>query len=164
MKQSIHISIRDLSIANSKSKQETETYFCYTLASRWDRLFASIIETIALSIPLILILGTRFLNYEDPVNFTIFICSIMTSTVLGGFFYMLWSGNIGHKIMGLKVISSIDGSDQKQFSKGALRECAKSIFGIFIIPLIWMIWDEHAQNLYDKIENTYVVKKTKNKY
>ena len=61
--------------------------------------------------------------------------------------------------MGLKVISSVDGSDQKKALTGALREGLKNLFGFVLIPVIWLLWDENKQNVYDKIVNTYVVKK-----
>ena len=61
--------------------------------------------------------------------------------------------------MGLKVISSIDGSDQNKALIGALREGLKNIFSLILIPVIWLLWDKDKQNLYDKVVKTYVVKK-----
>lgn len=69
--------------------------------------------------------------------------------------------NIGHKVMGLKVISETDGKDFKGSGEGALRETFKSIFGNFIIPCMWLLWDEKKQNLYDKVSKTLVVRKTR---
>jgi uncharacterized RDD family membrane protein YckC len=83
------------------------------------------------------------------------------AAVLGAIFYSSWSGNLGHKLLGMKVISSVDGSDQKKPAIGALREVLKNILGLFLIPSIWLLWDSNKQNLYDKIVKTIVVKKQK---
>ena len=63
--------------------------------------------------------------------------------------------------MSLKVISSVDGSDQNNFILGFRREILKDIFTWFIIPVMWLLWDKDRQNLYDKVTKTYVVKKMK---
>jgi uncharacterized RDD family membrane protein YckC len=71
----------------------------------------------------------------------------------------MWGGNLGHKIMGLIVISSETGEIQNNVKTGALREALKSVFSVIIIPVLWLLWDDNKQNLYDKVINTYVVKK-----
>ena len=81
-----------------------------------------------------------------------------SNAVLGAIFYSLWGGNLGHKIMGLIVISSVDGKIKKDATAGAIREGIKAIFSYFLIPSIWLLWDDDNQNLYDKIVKTYVVK------
>lgn len=79
-----------------------EKYFGYELASRKERLFATVIETIILLIPILFIFGIN-----DSENFfdvsTIFWYAIF-SALLGAIFYSNWSGNLGHKILNLKVI------------------------------------------------------------
>jgi uncharacterized RDD family membrane protein YckC len=60
--------------------------------------------------------------------------------------------------MGLIVISSVDGKIKKDAAAGAIREGIKAIFSYFLIPSIWLLWDDDNQNLYDKIVKTYVVK------
>lgn len=44
---------------------------------------------------------------------------------------------------------------------GVIREGLKSVFSNFLIPIIWLLWDENKQNLYDKALKTIVVKKKK---
>ena len=141
------------------SNIENKENFGYQIASKLDRFWASLVNGIIISIP-ILIFG----GLDDAAQISMYDPAwIFTSTILfaavGGIFYLLWSGNIGHKILGLKVISSNDGSDQNKFIKGALREGLKNVFEPFIIPVIWLLWDNKNQNLYDKILNTIVVKK-----
>jgi uncharacterized RDD family membrane protein YckC len=136
--------------------------FGYTLASRGERLGAVIVEGIIIYLPLYFILGSSSPLYNDDI-FDIPSLVIQTgiSGILGAIFYSLWSGNLGHKLFGMKVISSVDGSDQKKAITGALRECLKGNFGLFLIPSIWLLWDSKKQNLYDKVAKTIVVKNHK---
>ena len=136
--------------------------FGYTLASPLNRLGATIVESFIIYVPLYFIVGgdNSFFDFGDfeiePLLF-----QIGLSTLLGAIFYPLWSGNLGHKIFGMKVISAIDGSDQKKALVGAIRETLKNILGLILIPSIWLLWDPKKQNLYDKISNTLVVNNPK---
>jgi len=135
-----------------------EDNFGYSLASPGARLGAVLIQGIVTTLPLYFILGDNNDYFSSDVydfNSTLFQAGY--SAVLGAIFYSLWSGNLGHRILGLKVISAVDGSDQKKPLVGALREGLKSIFGILFIPVIWLLWDPKKQNLYDKIVKTLVV-------
>jgi len=136
----------------------TDKYFGYELANTRKRLFATIVETIILLIPYMVLFG----GSDDMYSFESVVAQIVFSAVLGAIFYSLWSGNLGHKLFGLKVISSVDGSDKNKALAGAYREGLKYLFGYVLIPVIWLLWDENKQNLYDKVAKTYVVKK-KNK-
>lgn len=139
-------------ITNNNS---TDKYFGYELANRRKRLFATIVETIILLIPYMVLFG----GSDDMYSFESVVAQIVFSAVLGAIFYSLWSGNLGHKLFGLKVISSVDGSDKNKALAGAYREGLKYLFGYVLIPVIWLLWDENKQNLYDKVAKTYVVKK-----
>jgi len=134
---------------------EENKYFGYKLASMQDRFFATVIETIILALP-----GLVFTGDKGAMGEIIgFAGEIILSAILGAIFYKMWSGNLGHKIMGLKVISSVDGADQNTPLTGAVREGLKNLFGIVLMPIIWLLWDADSQNLYDKVVKTYVVKK-----
>lgn len=80
------------------------------------------------------------------------------SGVFNGIFYPFFAGNLGHKLLGLKVIKKSDGSPVKSFFSGYGREFLKGALSSVIIPAIWLIFDEENQNLYDKIQGTLVVK------
>ena len=84
--------------------------------------------------------------------------SAIAGLIVGAIFYPIFTGNLGHKIFGLKVISSETGEDYKKSTEGAIRELLKQVLGYLIIPVIWILWDEKNQNLYDKLTKTYVVK------
>ena len=136
--------------------------FGYSLATPLDRLGAALLESLIIYIPLYFILGdSGHLFSENIFDFESILLQSGFAALLGAVFYSLWSGNLGHKLLGMKVISAVDGLDQRKAVAGALREFLKSILGVFIIPIIWLIWDAKNQNLYDKITNTIVVKDIK---
>lgn len=133
-------------------------YFGYELAGRRDRFFAALMQALVLLIPYLIIFGA---NSDPDVTYSAgrIIGGTVFSAILGAFFYSIWSGNLGHKIMGLKVISSVDGTDKQNALAGALRESVKHVTSLLILPVIWLLWDDDRQNLYDKLVKTYVVKK-----
>lgn len=135
-------------------RQPKGKYFGYELASAGQRLSARIVGSLIVFVPFQILFGDSLGN--DP--FIFHALRIIVAILLGSIFYPRWSGNLGHKIMGLKVISAIDGSDKRDAGLGALREGLNYIFGIVIIPVIWLLWDNDKQNLYDKVVKTYVVK------
>lgn len=96
-----------------------------------------------------------YLNRE--VSMADVLYSALASIVTGLIFYPLFSGNLGHKLLGLKVISSKTGEEYKIASDGAIRELLKYLGGFLIIPVVWVLWDRENQNLYDKITETLVV-------
>jgi uncharacterized RDD family membrane protein YckC len=137
-------------------------YYGYELARRRERFFASFIEGIIITIPFILLFGIDKLNGIETYSFGSIVGSAILSAIFGAIFYPIWGGNLGHKIMGLKVISSENGEIQNNPKTGALRESLKSLFGLVFIPVIWLLWDDNKQNLYDKVVKTYVVKNRNN--
>lgn len=135
----------------------------YKLASKGIRLLASLTEFIILftviGIPMVVyfIFSKNFiLNDFQSVNIEYLTVS---SLMMGAVLYPIFTGNLGHKIFNLKVISSQSGSDYNKAADGAIREFLKCMLGYLIIPTIWIIWDEKNQNLYDKLTKTYVVEK-----
>ena len=79
------------------------------------------------------------------------------SLIIGAVLYPICIGNLGHKIFNLKVISSESGVDYNKASDGAIREFLKYLSSYLIIPIIWILWDNKNQNLYDKLTKTFVV-------
>jgi len=132
--------------------------FGYTLADPMKRLIAAIVEGIIINVPLYFILDyNQFFFSTDTFDFESIIFQSVISVLTGAICYPLWSGNLGHKLFGMKVISAVNGMDQKKPVNGALREVLKNLLGTFILPSIWLLWDKRKQNLYDKITNTLVV-------
>jgi uncharacterized RDD family membrane protein YckC len=84
----------------------------------------------------------------------------VSSQLLNGIFYPFFAGNIGHYIMGLKVVHVYEGQQIPVYSlfTGMRREMEKGILGLVLIPVIWLLFDKKRQNIYDKIEGTIVVK------
>ena len=135
-----------------------DKYFGYDLARRRERLFATLIEAIIIAVPILLLFGDD-ISDSDPYSLGSIIGGGILSAILGAIFYPMWGGNLGHKIMGLKVISSENGEVQSNARTGAIREALKSVFSLVFIPVVWLLWDDNRQNLYDKVVKTYVVKK-----
>jgi uncharacterized RDD family membrane protein YckC len=140
-----------------------DKYFGYDLARRRERLFATIIEAIIIAVPILLLFGLLLFDDEisdsEPYSFGSIVVGGIFSAILGAIFYPMWGGNFGHKIMGLKVISAENGEIQSNAKTGAIREALKSVFSLVFIPVVWLLWDDNRQNLYDKVVKTYVVKK-----
>jgi len=143
-------------------QQQATQHFGYELASIGQRFFAHFLQAVIIvfiAIFILFIAGNDFDGGSSSYSFGQYIAGIIISALFGAMFYSMWSGNLGHKILGLKVISSVDGSDQNKAGAGALREGLKYAMSIVLIPVIWLLFDSDKQNLYDKMVKTYVVKK-----
>jgi transcriptional regulator with XRE-family HTH domain len=161
----LDINIEDL--INSKKQIEdninNNLVYGFTLASKGKRFLANLLETIIYAITIFIpytIYKTpsfkEFLSNENPFGFGF---AAVFGLIVGAIFYPMFTGNVGHRIFGLKVISSETGDDYKKATEGAIRELLKGVFSFFIIPIIWILWDDKNQNLYDKLTKTYVVEK-----
>ena len=139
----------------------------YELASKGKRFIASLIEGIIfilLTMGAYLILGKSIYNYwHRDFDLIQVVYSAISGLMVGAIFYPWFTGNLGHKIFKLKVISSETGEDYNTAEKGAIREFLKYVLGFLLIPIIWILWDDNNQNLYDKLTKTLVVNKNKTK-
>jgi uncharacterized RDD family membrane protein YckC len=144
---------------------DNQDYFGYELASKSQRLFASLVGGIIVAVVIvILVIGMgvdlESIPEEDSYfNITEILFSAFLGLLLGVIFYPLFAGNLGHRIFGIKVISSETGEDHKSPLQGALREVLKNVLSFLVVPVIWLLFDKKKQNLYDKITKTLVVKR-----
>ncbi len=135
----------------------------YVVASKSKRFLAHMLEGIIyliITLAYYLAIGSSvddYLNREIKVADMLY--SALATIVTGFIFYPLFSGNLGHKLMGLKVISAKTGEEYNYASDGAIRELLKYLGGFLIIPVVWILWDNENQNLYDKVTETFVVEK-----
>jgi hypothetical protein len=97
-----------------------DKYFGYDLARRRERLFATIIEAIIIAVPILFLLGDSVSDSEQ-YSFGSILGGAILSAILGAIFYPMWGGNLGHKIMGLNVISAENGEIQSNAKTGAIR-------------------------------------------
>ncbi len=150
-------------------------YYGYQLASAGQRLGAVLISGIfeilvigILAVGLFVLVGNEnFLKvierFEKMNLYSEIFYTALFGGLLHGLFYPSFSGNLGHKLMGLKVINSKTGNLVGFWSStsGWNREFLKTIFAYAIIPVIWLLFDKKKQNLYDKACKTLVVKNKK---
>ena len=141
----------------------------YKLASKGKRLIATLTEGIIFGIIILgiyLIIGKTasefWTDLGSDFEFLDIVYSLVTGIIIGAIFYPIFTGNLGHRIFNIKVISEETGEDYKAPEKGAIREGLKHVLGFLLIPSIWILWDEKNQNLYDKITKTLVVEKNTN--
>jgi uncharacterized RDD family membrane protein YckC/DNA-binding XRE family transcriptional regulator len=156
------IQIEDILIKDAKFSNGY--VYGYKLAPKRKRLFANLLEFaiffVVIGLPImfyLVIIKGKDLNYNG--YFTGIEYMTVFSLFVGALFYPYFTGNLGHKIFGLKVISSKTGEDYNKAADGAIREFLKYIMSYFLIPIIWILWDEKKQNLYDKFTKTFVVEK-----
>ena len=138
----------------------------YKLASKGKRLIATLTEGIIFGIILLgiyLIMGKSISEYwSSDFELIEIVYSGITGLIVGAICYPIFIGNLGHRIFNLKVVSEETGEDYKKPESGVIRECLKYVLSYLIIPIIWMLWDEKNQNLYDKTTKTLVVEKNMN--
>lgn len=138
----------------------------YKLASKGKIFIASIIESVLFILATLIIYSILGISISEYWNSEFELIEIGYSAIIGllvgAIFYPIFIGNLGHKIFNLKVISTETGEDYKRAKKGAIRECLKYVLAYFLIPVIWILWDNNNQNLYDKLTKTIVVEKNRN--
>ena len=144
------------------SNKAIDNYFGYKLATKGERFLACLIGSIIILIPIALLTKGEAYRSDNYFSGYDYMVSMVSAIIIGGLMYPLWSGNIGHKIFGIKVISKETGEDVNKSLDGILREVFKNVLGYLIVPIIWLLWDKDNQNLYDKISKTIVVKTKKN--
>jgi len=138
-----------------------EQFHGYKLASRGKRFLATITEGILYMLVMITIylLFGKSVHYYFNQDFQLIDIpvSAITGLIVGAIFYPIFSGNLGHRIFDLKVISAETGQEVDKAAEGAIRELLKYVLGYLLIPVIWLLWDDKKQNLYDKLSKTLVV-------
>ncbi|OXA78045.1 hypothetical protein B0A58_04705 [Flavobacterium branchiophilum NBRC 15030 = ATCC 35035] len=104
--------------------------------------------------------NTTFWDYLDK-DFDIF--DVLTGCVIvlvyAAVVYPIFSGNLGHRIMGIKVVNFDGKSNFNKFYEGAFREFIKDICIVLIFPNLWILFDKNNQNSYDKLFKTIVIKR-----
>jgi uncharacterized RDD family membrane protein YckC len=133
----------------------------YEIASIGERFGGYILLSVIYLIIFFLAGGTADELESNDGFFKEMLISGIVGGIINGLFYPFFSGNLGHKLLGLKVIKLDDGSSVNNFFKGFSREFIKGAGSFIIIPIIWLLFNDKRQNLYDLIENTIVVRNKK---
>ena len=134
------------------------------IASKARRLMAFSIDYLIIqSIYISYVYFVKKITFWDYLDKDFDIFDTLTGTIIalvyGCIIYPIFSGNLGHRIMGLKVVNIENSSNFNKFYEGGFREFIKDICIILIIPNIWVLFDKKNQNIYDKIFKTIVVKR-----
>lgn len=158
----LDINLEDLLNSKKQIEDNINQVHGYILASKGTRFLANLLETfiyaIIIFIPYTFYTFSSFKEFVNSNPFGFGFAAIF-GLIVGAIFYPIFTGNLGHRIFGLKVISSESGNDYNKASDGAIRELLKGVSSFLIIPMIWILWDNKNQNLYDKLTKTYVVEK-----
>ena len=134
------------------------------IASKTSRLLAFLIDYLIIQTILFsyiyFIEDITFWNYLDK-EFDLFdtLTGTLIALIYGSLIYPFFSGNIGHRIMGLKVVNIENKSNFNTFYEGAFREFIKDFCIILIIPNLWILFNKKNQNIYDRLFKTIVVKR-----
>jgi uncharacterized RDD family membrane protein YckC len=129
------------------------------IASKTKRLIAFLLDYIAIQTIIFTYVYTiEEISYWSYLNRNFDFFEILKETIIallyGLIIYPVFSGNLGHKIMGLKVINK---TNFNKFYEGACREFLKNVSIFLILPSIWIFFDSKNQNIYDKLFKTIVV-------
>lgn len=138
----------------------TTKYHGYALASRAQRLIGWMIEGVLVTIICLLIWDDEYKKVMVMDGYVL-VYNIPVWVLLGAVSYPTWGCNVGQRIMGLQVINTKTGEVERNVVNGALRELLKNLLALLIVPIMWLLWDEDKQNVYDKLLNHYVVKRRK---
>jgi transcriptional regulator with XRE-family HTH domain len=158
----LDVNLEDLLSSNEQIEDNINQVHGYILASKGTRFLANLLETfifsITIFIPYVVYTCSSLIEFRDsnPIGFRF---AAIFGLIVGAIFYPLFTGNLGHRIFGLKVISAESGNDYNKAYEGAIRELLKGVLSFLLIPIIWILWDDKNQNLYDKLTKTYVVQK-----
>lgn len=129
--------------------------FGYKLATIEQRMWAGFINNL-LILTIVFIFSKIFkFDYDLVEN----VAKIVLAIVLASIVYKFYPGNLGHKLTGLKVISSKNGEDFKNSWSGMGREFFKTLFSFIIILLILFTDNKKNQFIHDKFFNTLVVER-----
>ena len=133
------------------------------LATKSQRFFSLVIDFfifqfVFFSINYILFNQTLLEYFDKEFDYSDTLLSFLLSLLYGFIVYPIFSGNIGHRIMGLKVIH--DNKDNfNKFYEGGFREFLKSISLFLILPNFYIFFNNDNKNIYDKILNSNVIKR-----
>lgn len=133
------------------------------IATKNQRFFSLIIDFLILQIVFFsinyIIFNQSFLEYFDKeFDYSNTLISFLLSLLYGFIVYPFFSGNLGHRIIGLKVIHD-DKNDFNKFYEGGFREFLKSISLFLILPNLYIFFNSDNKNTYDKILNCKVIKR-----
>ncbi len=129
------------------------------IASNTERFVAFIITQI-FALVLFFLLGGSLDEEETWQGLSLeMLYAALGGGIFNGIFYPFFSGNLGHYMMGIKVVSYPSKKEDKSIFSGFLREFLKGGMFYLILPCIWLFFNDQKQNVYDLFVDTIVVRK-----
>lgn len=130
-------------------------YFGYKIATIEQRMWTGLINNILILAIVFIFSKILKLDYKLWEN----ILKIIVAIILASIVYKFYPGNLGHKLTGLKIISSENGEDFKNSWSGMGREFFKTLFFYIVILVILFSNNQKNQMIHDKLFNTLVVER-----
>ena len=147
------------------------------LAGWWQRVGASLLDTLVLVIPMLIILLILYSGdmgqLSDGNSFQAgFTGRRLAGGLLTGLLQLAYSGilngrgqTVGKMALGIKVVNADTGAPIGM-GKGFLRHTAQFVAGLvpcpgalfLLLDVLWPLWDDRNQALHDKIAGSIVVK------
>ncbi|WP_344267579.1 RDD family protein [Actinomadura napierensis] len=140
------------------------------LASRWARLGAAVIDAIIIGVVTGLI-SLPFINWDNVVNNNgsmyngARVGTNAVSIVLSFLYFWLmtarWGQTLGKMLLKIRVVRQDDGLAVST-GQSAARAAFYNILGeicclIWLIDVLWILWDPRKQALHDKVARTVVI-------
>ena len=138
------------------------------IASKSKRFFAFLIDSFIIQVLffsyIYYVENTTLWEYFDrDLDIYSTLLSALMSFCYGAIVYPFFSGNIGHKILGLQVIDIENNRNFNKFHEGGCREFVKYAATILLIPHLLLFFNKRNQNFYDRFLNTIVIDKNQYK-
>jgi uncharacterized RDD family membrane protein YckC len=133
----------------------------YDLAGWWIRVGAYLIDSVLLTIGLVIVVGVGF-AINDALGAILAIAGI--AVVLLGYWTYFEGGEegqtLGKRAVGIRVRNEQGGP--AGYGKAFARNLVARVIGLFpivgLIDVLWPLWDERKQCLHDKAGATIVVR------
>lgn len=141
---------------------ETSNFKEYEYASFLDRAVATILDSIIIYLPL-MVIGSSFIFKTGNIFLTSFMFEYIIPIIISILFWINKGATPGKLIMNMYIVDRKSGN-RIEFIQAIIRYLGyfPSIL-IFGLGIIWVAIDEKNQGWHDKIADTIVIRKKRNK-
>lgn len=144
------------------------------LASRWARLGAAVIDGVLLGI-VSTVLALPFVDWDRVIHgprdggghvtggrFAVGFLAVLLSFLYHWLFVANRGQTLGKMVLGIRVVGAEDGG-AVGYGRAAARAAFFTVLGnacgcVWLIDVLWLLWDRRKQTLHDKVTRTVVAK------